>query len=74
LIDGVYEAAHYRGLPKVPSKSTGEPEWDYDFGCLLAYDASDGGTLEAAWKSVRNKSAFWGGGNIYVMIIRGTSG
>jgi hypothetical protein len=74
LVDGVYEAAHYRGLPRVPAKSAGQPEWDYDFGCLLAYDASDEGILDAAWKAVRDKSAFWEGGNIFVMIIRGTSG
>ena len=73
LIEGVYEAAYYRGLPKVPSVTAYEPEWNFEFGCLLAYDASSDGVLEEAWNSVRNKSAFWGGGNIYVMILRGRS-
>jgi hypothetical protein len=40
-------------------------------GCLLAYDASDNGALEAAWASVKKKRAFWEGGNVFVMIIRG---
>jgi hypothetical protein len=71
LVEGVYEAAHYRSLPKVTSRSTSDPGWDYEFGCLLAYDASDAGVLETAWTSVRKKSAFWEGGNIFVMIIRG---
>jgi hypothetical protein len=71
LVQGVHEAAHYRSLPEVISQSTSDPGWDYEFGCLLAYDASDNGGLETAWNSVRKKSAFWEGGNIFVMIIRG---
>jgi hypothetical protein len=74
LIEGIYEAAHYRGLPKVSALSAEKPGWDYEFGCLLAYDASDDGVLTAAWNSVTSKKTFWDGGNVFVMIIRGNSG
>jgi hypothetical protein len=73
LVEGVYEAAYYRGLPKV-APHPAKPGWDYDYGCLLAYDASDDGVLTSAWRSVKSKNAFWDGGNIFVMIIRGNSG
>jgi hypothetical protein len=72
LVEGIYEAGHYRGLPKVPPLSAEKPGWDYEFGCLLAYDASDDGVLTAAWNTVTNKQAFWDGGNVFVMIVRGT--
>jgi hypothetical protein len=71
LVEGVYEAAFYRGLPSAPAKNSFEPSWDYEYGCLMAYDASDNGALENAWDSVKCKSVFWDGANIFVMIIRG---
>jgi hypothetical protein len=52
LVDGVYEAAFYRGLPFTPAGQPGSADWDYEYGCLLAYDASDKGYLKAAWNSV----------------------
>jgi hypothetical protein len=66
LVGGVYEVACYRGLPPDATTKHG---WDYDYGCLLAYDASDDGILKKAWASVTHKSEFWDGGNIYVMVI-----
>ena len=72
LVEGAYEAMFYRGLPSVAARNTHEPSWDYDYGCLLAYDASDDGILESVWRSVRCKGAFWDGANIFVMIVRGT--
>jgi hypothetical protein len=72
LVEGAYEATFYRGLPSAVARDTHEPSWGYDYGCLLAYDASDDGVLESAWGSVRCKDAFWDGANIFVMIIRGT--
>ena len=73
LVDGIYEAAFYRGLPFTPSGQPGSADWDYEYGCLLAYDASDEGYLKAAWDSVQGKRLFWEGANVFVMIIRGAS-
>lgn len=70
LINGVYEAIHYRSLPHVAPKSATDPGWGYDYGCLLAYDASDKGVLASAWRAVLAKEAFWEGANVYVLIIR----
>lgn len=64
LVEGVYEVAHYRGLPR-------ERGCSYDFGCLLAYDASDDGYMEHAWQTVAQKSLFWEDANVFVAIIRG---
>jgi hypothetical protein len=72
LVEGAYEVMFYRGLPVTPPSSDGDPGWDYDFGCLLAYDASDFGVLAQSWASVNAKECFWGGANVYIMIIRGT--
>jgi len=69
LVAGVYEVVFYRGLPN----GLEEPEKDecgYDYGCLLAYDASKDGYLEKAWKSVVTKSLFWDDANVFVMILR----
>ena len=70
LVEGIYETMFYVGLPKASPRSSREPGWDYDFGCLLAYDASDSGILVSAWNSVNCKPIFWEGGNLYVMILR----
>jgi len=72
LVTDIYQAFFYRGLPRVESTKQGHPEWDYDYGCLLAYDASPGGTLANAWDNLPSnvKKSFWDGANIYVMILR----
>jgi hypothetical protein len=64
LVNGVYEVMHYRGLPRVAPRSTNDPGWDYDYGCLFAYDASEDGVLASTWKSVVSKEAFWDGANV----------
>lgn len=66
LVSGAYEAAFYRGLP---NDRNGDGGWDYDFGCLLAYDASRDGILKKLWASVVQKQEFWNGANVYIMII-----
>jgi len=71
LVKGVYETAYYRGIP--PSLSEENSGWDYDFGCFLVYDASDGAYMQQAWDSVTSKSMFWDGANIFVMIVRGSA-
>jgi hypothetical protein len=72
LVNNIYQAFFYRALPYVPPKKSGIP-WDYDFSCLLAYDASRDGTLLSAWSGLpaRVRHGFWDGANVYVMILRG---
>jgi hypothetical protein len=48
LVEGAYETMFYRGLPKTSSGANGDSGWDYDYGCLVAYDASDSGVLASA--------------------------
>jgi hypothetical protein len=72
LATNIYQAFFYRGLPYVPPKKS-SPAWDYEFACLLAYDASDAGSLRQAWNGLDTevKNCFWDGANVYVMILRG---
>jgi len=72
LATNIYQAFFYRGLPYVPARKA-SPAWDYDFACLLAYDASESGTLKQAWDDLAGevKQGFWEGANVYVMIVRG---
>lgn len=71
LVEGVYEAAFYRGLVGIPARDESEPAWGYDFGCLLAYDASPGAYLHQAWHSIGSRHLFWEDANVFVMIVRG---
>lgn len=69
LVEGVYEVFYYRSLPNNSFKHP-QSEWTYDYGCLLAYDASAGSWLRRAWDSIVSKRLFWDDANIYVMICR----
>jgi hypothetical protein len=73
LVENIYQAFFYRGLPYVPETVKGRAAWDYDYACLLAYDASTTGSLKHAWENLptRVKQGFWSGANIYVMILGG---
>jgi hypothetical protein len=73
FVMGIYEAFLYRGLPYVPAVKN-RAAWDYDFACLLAFDASPTRELITVWDSFNNKQrkTFWDGANIYVMIMRGS--
>jgi hypothetical protein len=70
LVKSIYQCFYYRGQPKVPAsgKHTG---WDYDYACLVAYDASHKGCLVKAWKDVDSKVAkeCWNASNIFVMVL-----
>ena len=72
LVDSIYEAFFYRALPELPATKT-HAQWKYDYACLLAYDASEGGTLKSAWEDLRPKvrDSFWDNGNVYVMVLGG---
>jgi hypothetical protein len=70
LVEAVYEACFYRGLPFVPAAPP-KPAWDYDFACVIAYDASENGSVKAAWDCVIPKAEFWENANVYVMVLGG---
>lgn len=77
LVTLAYQAFFYRALPYVPPKKTSAqesaPPWDYDYACLLAYDASNEGSLKKAWEGLDKnvRCGFWDGANVYMMILRG---
>jgi hypothetical protein len=73
LVEGAYEVMFYRGLPSTKPRKQSEVGWDYEFGCLLAFDASENGELVALWDAVKTKEAFWEGANTFIMIVRGTN-
>jgi len=70
LVRGIYQCFYYRGLPRTNTTSNGSP-WDYDYACLLAYDASGNGVLAKAWETInpKVKHACWNGANIFVMVL-----
>ena len=71
LVSALYEAFFYRALPRVEEdKARG---WDYDYACLLAFDASEDGVFKNAWDAldVDVREGFWRGANVYVMVLRG---
>jgi hypothetical protein len=72
LVRNIYQAFFYRALPRLP-KTERHAAWDYEFACVLAYDATPDGDLLEAWKTLPAsvKSACWTGANVYVMILRG---
>src|SRR5215472_18209497 len=74
LAKNIYQAFFYLALPRLPA-TTKHSAWDYEFACVLAYDATPDGSLLQAWKSLRDsvKAACWSGANVYVMILRGSS-
>ncbi|MGA3307172.1 MAG: hypothetical protein ABSD08_00975 [Xanthobacteraceae bacterium] len=71
LVNGVYEAFYYLAMPNVPASKT-HPAWQYKYGCYLAFDASEEGSLHAAWHNLNSttREGFWNGGNLFVMIVR----
>ena len=73
LVKDIYQAFFYRGLPRLPATKK-RPEWNYDYACLMAYDASPKGTLAAAWKALpwRTRQSFWVGANMHVMVLQGS--
>ena len=72
LAKDIYQTFFYLGLSYLPETKT-HPAWDYDHGCLLAYDATEEGSLLKAWDGFdpRVRKGCWEGANIYVMILRG---
>jgi len=73
LVALTYQAFFYLGLPPLAATKK-HPDWAYDYACLLAYDASEKGTLTSAWTTLdpRIQRGFWEGANVYIMILRGS--
>lgn len=71
LTKSLYETFYYLSLPPLPEMPP-RPAWDYQYGCFLAFDASDAGSLEETWNSLAEEArvGFWENGNIFVMIVR----
>ncbi len=72
LVRNIYQAFFYLGLPYLPENKR-HAAWNYEYACVLAYDASVDGAMVQAWASLPAavKSACWTGANVYVMILRG---
>jgi hypothetical protein len=70
LVKAIYQCMFYRGQPPVP-RTKMHTEWDYEFACLFAYDASQEQALVKAWESVRKevKAGCWDSANIFVMVL-----
>ncbi len=72
----LYECFFYRGLSIVKDQRKGHADWDYDYACLIAYDATPGGSYEKAWTDLPDEVrwAFWKGANLYIIILGGEEG
>ena len=72
LVTTAYQAFFYRGLPDTHT-DPGRP-WGYDYAVAFVYDASPEGYFEKSWRALpaEVKEGFWGGANVYVMVLRGT--
>lgn len=73
LVASIYQAFFYRGLPQVPPTQPERPEWNYDYACLLVYDATPKRVFRNAWLKLdaQVQSSLWDGANVYVMILGG---
>ena len=69
----IYQAFFYLALPRLPATMR-HAAWDYEFACVLAYDATHDGVLLESWNSLPAsvRSACWTGANVYVMVLRGS--
>ncbi|MFZ3212825.1 MAG: hypothetical protein WA188_15085 [Terriglobales bacterium] len=72
LVHGLYEAFFYRAMPTKPLETRGLAHgWDYEYSCLLAYDATENRRLRSAWDGLPKdtRDRFWEDANIYVLIL-----
>jgi hypothetical protein len=72
LATNIYQAFFYRGLARLP-EGPRRPAWDYEYACVLAYDATADGAMLQAWDGLRPRigKGCWEGAGIYVMILSG---
>jgi hypothetical protein len=71
LVSAIYETFFYRGLPSRRLDAEDIRDWDYEFGLLLAYDASPRHSLAVTWRSIPEKvrRTFWETANLYIAIL-----
>lgn len=76
LVHDLYECFFYRGLSKVKDQRKGHADWDYDYACLITYDATAGGSYKKAWTDLPDevRRGFWEGANLYIIILGGKEG
>ena len=72
LVESIYQAFFYLALPHLEQTKT-HAAWNYEYACVLAYDASADRAMSQAWQSLSTevKDACWTGANVYVMILGG---
>jgi hypothetical protein len=73
LVKATYQCMFYRGQPTIPEVGK-HTAWDYQYACLMAYDASENQTLVEAWKTIRPevRDGCWDSSNIFVMVLPST--
>ena len=71
LVKGLYETFFYRAMPPGRESRAGRTNWDYEYACFFAYDASENFRLVKAWDEVKKRveEPFWSEGNIFVMML-----
>jgi hypothetical protein len=71
LVKGLYETFFYRAMPPGRQSRAGRTNWNYDYACFFAYDASANFRLVKAWNEVKERveEPFWSEGNIFVMML-----
>ena len=52
LATNIYQAFFYRGLARI-REILRRPAWDYEYACVLAYDATPDGAMLEAWDGLR---------------------
>ena len=67
LVAAIHETLFYLGVPALSSKVR---EWNYDYACLIAYDASESGNFRQAWENISKlKDKFWDEANLFVIVL-----
>jgi hypothetical protein len=70
LVKAIYQCMFYRGQRYMPEVGS-HPAWDYEYACLMAYDASEKQSFVEAWNAVRPEvnDSCWDSSNIFVMVL-----
>jgi hypothetical protein len=70
LVKAIYQCMFYRGQRYMPEVGS-HPAWDYEYACLMAYDASEKQSFVEAWNAVRPEvnDSCWDSPNIFVMVL-----
>jgi hypothetical protein len=67
LVAAIHETLFYLGVPEVEARGR---IWSYRYACLVAFDASRGVSLLAAWNGLKDvRQKFWECANLKVVVI-----